>query len=105
MVEVKELVVEEKDNLKRLDIFLTENTDESRNFLLKNIKSGKITVNDKVCYWKNTFCKKFIKYKWESINKVYSNQKIRRRRNTYRYILENMLKYKLWKRNILLLVY
>ena len=38
MVEVKELVVEEKDNLKRLDIFLTENTDESRNFLLKNIK-------------------------------------------------------------------
>ena len=48
MVEVKELVVEEKDNSKRLDIFLTENTDESRNFLLKNIKSGKITVNDKI---------------------------------------------------------
>lgn len=46
MVEVKELVVEEKDNLKRLDIFLTENTEESRSFLLKNIKSGKITVND-----------------------------------------------------------
>ncbi len=45
---MKELVVEEKDNLKRLDIFLTENTDESRNFLLKNIKSGKITVNDKI---------------------------------------------------------
>ena len=43
---MKELVVEEKDNLKRLDIFLTENTEESRSFLLKNIKSGKITVND-----------------------------------------------------------
>ena len=48
MVEVKELVVEEKDNLKRLDIFLTENTEESRSFLLKNIKSGKITVNDNI---------------------------------------------------------
>ena len=36
---MKELVVEEKDNSKRLDIFLTENTAESRNFLLKNIKS------------------------------------------------------------------
>ena len=45
---MKELVVEEKDNLKRLDIFLTENTEESRSFLLKNIKSGKITVNDNI---------------------------------------------------------
>ena len=45
---MKELVVEEKNNLKRLDIFLTENTEESRSFLLKNIKSGKITVNDNI---------------------------------------------------------
>ena len=45
---MKELVVESKDNLKRLDIYLTENLDESRNFISKNIKNGNIKVNGKI---------------------------------------------------------
>ena len=44
---MKELVVEEKDNLKRLDVFLTEYLGESRNFISKNIKNGNILVNNK----------------------------------------------------------
>ncbi|MBQ6284986.1 MAG: RluA family pseudouridine synthase [Bacilli bacterium] len=43
---MEEVIVNEKDNLKRLDVFLTEYTNESRNFILKNIKSGNILVND-----------------------------------------------------------
>ena len=42
------IVVNENDNLKRLDVFLTEFTGESRNFILKNIKSGNILVNNNV---------------------------------------------------------
>ena len=42
---MKELIVSENDNLKRLDIYLTEHLDESRNFISKNIKNGNITVN------------------------------------------------------------
>ena len=44
---MKELVVEEKDNLKRLDVFLVEELNESRSFISKNIKTGHILVNDK----------------------------------------------------------
>ena len=44
---MKELVVEEKDNLKRLDVFLVEELNESRSFISKNIKNGNILVNDK----------------------------------------------------------
>ncbi len=43
---MEEVIIDEKDNLKRLDIFLTEYTHESRNFILKNIKSGNILVNN-----------------------------------------------------------
>ena len=43
---MEEVIVNEKDNLKRLDVFVTEYTNESRNFILKNIKSGNILVND-----------------------------------------------------------
>ena len=39
---MKEIIVKNEDNLKRLDVFLTSELDESRNFILKNIKSGKI---------------------------------------------------------------
>ena len=42
---MEEVIVEEKDNLKRLDVFLVEYTHESRNFILKNIKSGNILLN------------------------------------------------------------
>ena len=42
---MREFVIEENDSLKRLDIFLTENIEESRNFILKNIKNGNIKVN------------------------------------------------------------
>ncbi len=44
---MKEIIVKNEDNLKRLDVFLTSELDESRNFILKNIKSGKILVNNK----------------------------------------------------------
>ncbi len=44
---MEEIIISDKDNLKRLDIFLVEYTHESRNFLLKNIKNGNIIVNDK----------------------------------------------------------
>ncbi len=45
---MKEVKVEEIDNLKRLDVFLTEYLNESRNFISKNIKSGNILVNDNI---------------------------------------------------------
>ena len=44
---MKELIVNENDSLKRLDVYLTEKLDESRSFISKNIKNGNITVNDK----------------------------------------------------------
>ena len=37
---MKELVVEKENELKRLDVFLVSNLNESRNFILKNIKNG-----------------------------------------------------------------
>lgn len=45
---MKEKVVSEVDELKRLDIFLTENLSESRSFILKNIKNGNILVNNTI---------------------------------------------------------
>ena len=45
---MKELIVGEENSLKRLDIYLTEVLGESRNFILKNIKSGKILVNGSI---------------------------------------------------------
>ena len=44
---MKELIVDENNHLKRLDIYLTSELDESRNFILKNIKNENILVNDK----------------------------------------------------------
>lgn len=41
-----EIVVKEEDSLKRLDLYLVGELNESRNFILKNIKSGNILVND-----------------------------------------------------------
>ena len=43
---MKEIVVKNSDVSKRLDVFLTEELNESRNFISKNIKNGNITVND-----------------------------------------------------------
>ena len=43
---MKEIIVTEENELKRLDIYLTNILDESRNFILKNIKNGNILVND-----------------------------------------------------------
>ncbi len=45
---MKEIIVSEDDNLKRLDVFLTSVINESRNFISKNIKNGNITVNDNI---------------------------------------------------------
>lgn len=45
---MKEIVVNEDNNLKRLDVFLTQELNESRNFIIKNIKNGNITVNNKI---------------------------------------------------------
>ena len=45
---MKEVIVKEEDNLKRLDIYLTSIINESRNFISKNIKNGNITVNDNI---------------------------------------------------------
>ncbi len=44
---MKEIKIEANNHLKRLDVFLTDELNESRNFILKNIKSGKILVNNK----------------------------------------------------------
>ena len=43
---MKEIIVKNSDVSKRLDVFLTEELNESRNFISKNIKNGNITVND-----------------------------------------------------------
>ena len=45
---MKEIIVSEEDVLKRLDIYLTSIIDESRNFIIKNIKNGNITVNENI---------------------------------------------------------
>ena len=45
---MKEIVVKNNDVSKRLDVFLTEELNESRNFISKNIKNGNITVNDEI---------------------------------------------------------
>jgi len=41
---MKELVVEKENELKRLDIFLVSNLNESRNFILKIQKIGKNSI-------------------------------------------------------------
>ena len=45
---MKEIVIKSSDVSKRLDVFLTEELNESRNFISKNIKNGNITVNDEI---------------------------------------------------------
>ena len=45
---MKEILIEEENSLKRLDVFLTGELNESRNFISKNIKNGNITVNDNI---------------------------------------------------------
>ena len=45
---MKEIVISEEDSSKRLDVFLTSILDESRNFIIKNIKNGNITVNGNI---------------------------------------------------------
>ena len=45
---MEKIIVSEENSLKRLDVFLTEYTKESRNFILKNIKNGNILVNDNI---------------------------------------------------------
>lgn len=45
---MEKVIVSENDNLKRLDVYLTEYTKESRNFILKNIKNGNILVNGNI---------------------------------------------------------
>ena len=44
---MKELIVNSDNHLKRLDIYLTNELNESRNFILKNIKNENILVNNK----------------------------------------------------------
>lgn len=45
---MKKIVVTKEIELKRLDVYLTEVLEESRNFILKNIKSGNIKVNNNI---------------------------------------------------------
>lgn len=45
---MKDVIVDDENNLKRLDVYLTSILSESRNFILKNIKSGNILVNDNI---------------------------------------------------------
>ncbi len=45
---MEKVIVSENDNLKRLDVYLTDYTKESRNFILKNIKNGNILVNGNI---------------------------------------------------------
>ena len=45
---MRELVVESDNVSKRLDVFLTEELSESRNFIIKNIKNGNIKVNGQI---------------------------------------------------------
>lgn len=44
---MKEVIINNENESKRLDVFLTEILDESRSFILKNIKASNILVNDK----------------------------------------------------------
>lgn len=44
---MKEVIINNENEGKRLDVFLTEILDESRSFILKNIKASNILVNDK----------------------------------------------------------
>ena len=44
---MEKIVVNENDSSKRLDLFLVSKLGESRNFIIKNIKNGNITVNNK----------------------------------------------------------
>ena len=45
---MKEVIVTNENILKRLDVYLTSILSESRNFIIKNIKNGNITVNDNI---------------------------------------------------------
>ena len=45
---MEKIVVTKETELKRLDVYLTEVLEESRNFILKNIKSGNIKVNNNI---------------------------------------------------------
>ena len=45
---MEKIVVTKEMELKRLDVYLTEVLEESRNFILKNIKSGNIKVNNNI---------------------------------------------------------
>ncbi|NLC48602.1 MAG: RluA family pseudouridine synthase [Tenericutes bacterium] len=45
---MKKIIINQDNISKRLDLFLTEELGESRNFILKNIKSGKILVNNQI---------------------------------------------------------
>ena len=45
---MKKIEVSEENELKRLDVFLVNELNESRNFILKNIKNGNIKVNDNI---------------------------------------------------------
>ena len=45
---MKKIVINEENEGNRLDVFLCDIVGESRNFISKNIKSGKIRVNDNI---------------------------------------------------------
>ena len=45
---MKEIKIDENNVSKRLDVFLTEELSESRNFIIKNIKNGNIKVNGNI---------------------------------------------------------
>ena len=45
---MKKILIENENVSKRLDIFLSEYLNESRNFILKNIKNGNILVNNSI---------------------------------------------------------
>jgi len=45
---MERIVVKNENNGERLDLFLTQMLNESRNFISKNIKNGNIKVNDKI---------------------------------------------------------
>ena len=44
---MKEIIISKEDETKRLDVYLTSILNESRNFIIKNIKNGNILVNNK----------------------------------------------------------
>ena len=45
---MKELIVSNENENKRLDVYLSSVLNESRNFIIKNIKNGNIRVNNKI---------------------------------------------------------